>query len=66
MADLDARLAEMGRLSALRRARAARVDMSASAVGQRLRRVSQLRALCLYLGRMSEPPRSTGATRSGR
>lgn len=50
---VDASLEILGRLSRQARTRVHRVDMSASAVERRLQKVSQLRALCLYLMRMN-------------
>ena len=49
---VQARLLTLGRLSREQRARVRPVDMSPGAVSRRLRRVSQLRALCAYLMRM--------------
>ena len=60
---VDEALETLGRLAREARGRTRAVDLSADAVDRRLRRVSQLRALCLYLMQM-RPVTDDGLGRS--
>ena len=52
---VDDSLETLGRLSRQARTAIRQVDLSASGVERRLHKVSQLRALCVYLARMRPP-----------